>query len=98
MSVEDAKKIGVEYIEKKLPLSQNGKTVALGEPIRGICKVLIDKSSQIILGVHLISPSASEIISTATLLVQLKVMTEQLEDCIFPHPTISEIIKETIKS
>ncbi len=86
---------GVEVVEKKRPFGGNGRFLAETERERGLCKVVLGMDGTI-LGVHLVGIYASELITTATLLVELKVKASQLESIIFPHPTMSEIIKETI--
>ena len=95
LSLQDAVDEGFTPIEKRLPFGSNGRFLAETDRERGLCKVIVDDISKQLLGVHLVGLYSSEIITTAAVLVQLKVTTEQLEEMIFPHPTVSEIIKET---
>ncbi len=92
----EAKEAGISVIVKKRPLGINGRFLAETSGERGICKVVIDKVSGEVLGIHLAAPYASEIISLASMIVQQKLTAKGLASIIFPHPTIAEIVKQTI--
>jgi dihydrolipoamide dehydrogenase len=64
----------------------------------GICKVLYDNQSQRILGIHIISSYASEIIHSAAMMIESKMTIMDTDRFVFPHPTVSEIISDTILS
>jgi len=83
------------YHVSKLPMSFSGRFVAENEGGTGLCKILSDESGKV-LGVHLIGNPASEIITVATLAMELGLTVEQWQKSVFPHPTVGEILKETL--
>ena len=62
----------------------------------GVCKVLVDKASRRVLGVHMLGNPCSELIHGACLSIEHGLTVEQLQETVFPHPTVSEILKETL--
>jgi dihydrolipoamide dehydrogenase len=98
LSQEEAQKRGIDVLNAKLPLSYNGRYGAENEGGRGMCKVVIDKMKRQILGVHLIGGACSEMIFGAAMMVQQKMTVSDIDAMVFPHPTVSEIIKDTIQS
>jgi dihydrolipoamide dehydrogenase len=74
----------------------SGRYVAENEGGDGICKLLIDKKHGMVIGVHLIGNYSSEIISSAVMMTELELRVREIKDMIFPHPTVSEILKEAI--
>ena len=84
------------YIVKSIPMSFSGRFVAENESENGLCKVILDEKMNVIKGVHLFGNVSSEIIATATMAIQQKMTIEQLKQIVFPHPTVSEIIKECL--
>lgn len=86
---------GVAYGVKKLPMAYAGRFVVENEGANGFCKILLD-TEQRILGVHIIGSPASEFIVAAGMAIQHKLSAEEWERSIFPHPTVSEILKETL--
>ncbi|MCL2845064.1 MAG: NAD(P)/FAD-dependent oxidoreductase [Chitinivibrionia bacterium] len=86
-----------QYEVRQMPLSGNAKFRAMtdtGE--RGLCEAVIEKESGKIAGLHLISPNAEEISAVMALIVQKNLTVQDIRTTVFAHPTISEIIKETI--
>jgi len=77
----------------KFPLVANGKAQIEGEA-RGFVKVITEKETGKILGVHLFCPAATEMIAEAVTAIKLGAGVEQLKRCIHPHPTISESLQE----
>lgn len=86
---------GMEIEVKKRPLGGNGRFLAETHKERGLCKVVLSQEG-VVLGVQLIAPYASEVICSAAILVQLGINKEQIAQLVLPHPTIGEILKETI--
>ena len=85
------------YEIKKLPMIYSGRFVAENlSNVSGLCKIIIDKSKNTIVGACLIGDGASEIILAISNLIELKVDLESIKKLVFPHPTIGEIIKEVI--
>lgn len=87
---------GIEYKVAKLPMSYSGRFVAENEGGSGLCKVLIDAKSEKILGVHMLGNPCSEMIFGACSAIEQGLTIHEWERVVFPHPTVSEIIKETI--
>jgi len=93
---ETARENGIDFEVLKLPMTYSGRYVAENEYGDGFCKVLIDRNGKRIIGVHMIGSYSSEIIYGAAMMVERKMTADDLKEVIFPHPTVSEIIKETI--
>lgn len=93
---ESLQEKGVDYETLKLPMTFSGRFVAENEGGNGLCKILVGKEEDQILGVHMIGNPCSEIITLATLALEQNMTVEQWEKSMFPHPTVSEIIKETL--
>ena len=74
----------------------SGRFVAENERGEGLCKVIVDKASHQVLGVHMLGNPCSEIIQSACIAIEKGLTVEQLKDVVFPHPTVSEILKETL--
>ncbi len=97
ISEHDAIEQGIEIIVKKRLLGSNGRFLAESSGTdRGICIAVICKNTGVVLGIQLATPNASELISTASLIIHSKLTASDLASIIFPHPTIGEIIKQTI--
>lgn len=91
----EAKAKGVDYKVVKLPMAYSGRFVAENERGEGICKVIVGAKYHEVLGVHMLGNPCSEIISAACVAIETEMTLEQLQEVVFPHPTVSEIIKET---
>ena len=74
----------------------SGRFVAENEGGDGLCKILIDRKKRTILGVHLLGSYAGEIIWGAAQMIELQLRVGDARQIIFPHPTVSEIIRETL--
>ena len=88
----------IEYTVKTLPMAFSGRFVAENEAGNGLCKVIIDNKHQTILGVHCIGNPASEFIAAASFAVRMGYTLPEFQQVVFPHPTVSEILRETIES
>ena len=95
LSEEQAAKEGIEYRLCKLPMTYAGRFVAENEGVTGLCKILVGNDNRI-LGMHMLGNPSSEFISTAALAISNAITVEQLKRTVFPHPTVSEIIKESL--
>jgi len=98
LTEETAKKEGIAYRIAKLPMAYAGRFVAENEGGTGLCKVLVGEQYGEVLGVHAIGNPCSEIIYGACLAIEQEMTLKEMEEVIFPHPTVSEIFKETIFS
>jgi dihydrolipoamide dehydrogenase len=82
-----------DYKVGVFPLSANGRARAMGQTV-GLTKVLADKRSDRLLGVHIMAPMASEMIAEAVLAMEFGASAEDLQRTIHAHPSISETIHE----
>jgi len=92
----EAAKKGIEYKVVKLPMAYSGRFVAENERGEGICKVLVGPKYHEVLGVHMMGNPCSEMIHSACIAIEQEMTVEQLKEVVFPHPTVSEILKETV--
>jgi dihydrolipoamide dehydrogenase len=87
---------GIEFETARLSMRYSGRYVAENEGGDGVCKVLIDKKYRRIIGVHLIGNYSSEIIYGAALMIETEMRVDDLKELVFPHPTVSEILREVL--
>lgn len=95
LTEEQAKERGLDFVVAKLPMTFSGRFVAENDRPEGICKFIVAKGSHEVLGVHMLGNPCSEIIQTAGIAIETKMTVEALQRIVFPHPTVSEILKET---
>lgn len=81
----------------KLPMAYSGRYVAENEDISGLCKIIYDKTSGKVTGLHMLGTPCSEIIQSGCIAIESGMTVGQLKKIVFPHPTVSEIIKETLQ-
>ncbi len=93
LTEEQATKEGVEYTLHKLPMTYAGRFVAENEGQMGLCKILVAPDNKV-LGVHMLGNPCSEFICAACMAITNGLTVEQLRRTVFPHPTVSEILKE----
>ncbi|MEA5068125.1 MAG: FAD-dependent oxidoreductase, partial [Christensenellaceae bacterium] len=93
---EGAREAGIDYEVKRLSMRYAGRFVAENEGEDGLCKVLVNKQHRNVIGVHMIGSYASEIIWGAAAMIELELRVTDAKEIIFPHPTVSEIIREVI--
>jgi dihydrolipoamide dehydrogenase len=79
----------------RFPFVGNGKAVALGED-QGLAKVIFDRKTGQLLGAHLAGPEVTELIQGFVVAMNLETTEEELFHTIFPHPTLSETMKEAV--
>nr|MBD3621943.1 dihydrolipoyl dehydrogenase [Sunxiuqinia sp.] len=91
-----AKEKGIEVEVRQLPMAYAGRFIAENEGKDGFCKVIVGKKYKEILGVHMVGGACSEMIWGACALIEAQLRVQDVEEIVFPHPTVSEIIKETI--
>jgi len=80
----------------RLPMTFSGRFVAENEGENGLCKMLIDKKSHAVLGVHMIGNPCSEFVAAASFAVRMGYTVDEFKQVVFPHPTVSEILKEVL--
>ena len=91
-----AKEKGLNYISKTIPLNYSGRYMAENERGDGIVKLIVDTAKNTLIGVHIIGSYASEIIYGACILISMAIPIEDIKKMIFPHPTVSEILREAV--
>ena len=93
LTEQDAKAQGIDYKVSTFPVMANGK--AMGENEKdGLVKIIVSKPYNEIIGVHIMASSATEMITEATLAINLEATAEELVNTIHPHPTLAEMIME----
>lgn len=90
---EELKKAGHEYRMGKFPFMANGRARALGNTV-GFVKVLADAKTDEVLGVHIVGPTASELIAEAVVIMEFRGAAEDIARICHAHPTLSEAMKE----
>ena len=90
---EELKASGVEYKVGSFPIKALGRARASMD-IQGLVKVLADKNTDEILGVHMIAPRAADLIMEAVVAMEYRASAEDIARICHPHPTYSEAIKE----
>ena len=73
----------------------NGKAIAQGED-QGLVKVIFDKKTGRLLGAHMIGAEVTELIQGYVVAMNLETTEEELIHTVFPHPTLSEMMKESV--
>jgi dihydrolipoamide dehydrogenase len=90
-----AKEAGKDIRVGRFPFIGNGKAVALGDD-QGLVKVIFDKKTGQLLGAHMVGPEVTELIQGYVVAMNLETTEEELMHTIFPHPTLSETMKESV--
>lgn len=93
---QSAKEKGMDVRVVTLPMSYAGRYVAENEGGNGIIKLVIDNRWDTVVGVHLITNYASELIWGADALIAREVPLSGIKKIVFPHPTVSEILREAV--
>ena len=96
LTEEEAKKQNIKYKIRQLPMAYAGRFVVENEGKDGFCKVLVGEKYNEILGVHMIGNPSSEMIYGAVMAIEAQLRVKDIEEIVFPHPTVSEIFKETV--
>lgn len=94
LTEEKAKEAGIDYIVGRFPLAANGKALIMngGE---GAIKIIADAKYHEVLGVHILGPRATDLITEGALAIRLEATLEELITTIHAHPTIGEAVRET---
>jgi dihydrolipoamide dehydrogenase len=90
-----AKELGREIKVGRFPFVGNGKAIALGEP-DGLVKTIFDAKTGELLGAHMVGAEVTELIQGFVIAMNLETTEEELIHTIFPHPTLSETMKESV--
>ncbi|MCZ7391862.1 MAG: dihydrolipoyl dehydrogenase [Candidatus Methanoperedens sp.] len=96
---ESARKKGFEIITGRFPFRASGSALTLtGDGTEGFVKVVADKKSGEILGIHIVGANASMLISEASLAIENAAFLEDLAGTIHPHPTLPEALAEAAEA
>jgi dihydrolipoamide dehydrogenase len=79
----------------RFPFVGNGKAIALGED-QGLVKVIFDKKTGALIGAHMVGAEVTELIQGYVVAMNLETTEEELMHTVFPHPTLSEMMKEAV--
>ncbi|PLX39479.1 MAG: dihydrolipoyl dehydrogenase [Hyphomicrobiales bacterium] len=90
-----AKEAGHEVRVGRFPFVGNGKAIALGEP-DGLIKTVFDAKTGQLLGAHMIGAEVTELIQGYAVAMNLETTEEELMHTVFPHPTLSEMMHESV--
>ena len=90
-----AKQAGYEIKVGKFPFLANGKAIALGDD-EGLIKTIFDAKTGALLGAHMIGPEVTELIQGYVVARSLETTEAELMHTIFPHPTLSEAMHESV--
>ena len=92
-----AKELGYEINVGRFPFVGNGKAIAMGEP-EGLIKTIFDAKTGELLGAHMIGAEVTEMIQGFTIAKTMEATEEDLMQTVFPHPTLSEMMHESVLS
>jgi dihydrolipoamide dehydrogenase len=95
LTEQKAKEAGHEVRVGRFPYRANGKAIALGEP-EGLVKTIFDATTGELLGAHMIGADVTELIQGFTIAKVLETTEAELIHTIFPHPTLSETMHESV--
>jgi len=95
LTEEEAKKRGHEVRVGRFPFLANGKAIALGDD-QGLVKTVFDAKTGQLLGAHMVGPEVTEMIQGFVIAMKLETTEEELMHTIFPHPTLSETMHESV--
>jgi dihydrolipoamide dehydrogenase len=92
-----AKEKGYDPVIGKFPFTALGRATIAGET-EGFVKIIADKNSDLVLGVHIVGPEASDLISEAALAIEMGATLEDIAFTIHPHPTFPESLMEAAEA
>ena len=95
MTEQAAKEKKLDVRVGRFPFAANGKAIALGED-QGMVKVIFDKKTGQLLGAHMVGAEVTELIQGYVVAMNLETTEEELMHTVFPHPTLSEMMKEAV--
>lgn len=87
----DVAESGGELVAGKVPLGASGRARTMGD-VDGFVRVVAERATGAVVGVQIAAPHASELIATATVLVELGAVLDDLDGIVFAHPTLGELI------
>jgi dihydrolipoamide dehydrogenase len=97
MTEEQARAAGYEPVVGKFPFTANGRALSL-EEAEGFAKIIADKKTDLILGVHIVGPEATELIAEGTLAIEMIARVTDIAATIHAHPTLPEALMEAAEA
>ncbi len=97
MTEAEAREKGIEVAVGRFPMSASGRALTL-QQTEGMVKVIADAANDLLLGVHILGPGASDLIAEAALALEMAATAEDLALTIHPHPTLSENLMEAAEN
>ena len=95
LTEKKAKEQGLEVRVGRFPFAGNGKAIALGED-QGLVKTVFDRKTGQLLGAHMVGAEVTELIQGFVIAMGLETTEEELFHTVFPHPTLSEMMHESV--
>ncbi|ORE96419.1 dihydrolipoamide dehydrogenase [Stappia sp. 22II-S9-Z10] len=95
LTEKKAKEAGRAVKVGRFPFIGNGKAIALGEP-DGLVKTIFDATTGELLGAHMVGAEVTELIQGFVIAMNLETTEEELINAVFPHPTLSEMMHESV--
>ena len=95
LTEKKAKEQGREVKVGRFPFNGNGKAIALGEP-EGLVKTIFDAETGELIGAHMVGAEVTELIQGFVIAMNLETTEEELMHAVFPHPTLSEMMHESV--
>ncbi len=95
LTEEKAREAGHRIRVGRFPLIGNGKAIAVGEP-EGFVKTIFEEGTGRLLGAHMVGPEVTEMIQGHAIAMQLETTEAELMHTVFPHPTVSEAMHESV--
>jgi dihydrolipoamide dehydrogenase len=91
-----AESMSIPVEVRRLPMTFSGRFMAENEGETGLCKMIVDAKNHSVLGVHMIGNPCSEFVAAASFAVRMGYTMAEMEQVVFPHPTVSEILHEIL--
>lgn len=86
---------GIPYRVLQKPMAFSGRFIAENEGVNGVCKLLLSEDNKL-LGAHFLGNPAGEMVVIAAMAIEQQMTVKEILKVIFPHPTVGEIIRETL--
>ena len=93
---ESAKAKGLDVKTVSRPLTFSGRYIAENSELDGICKLVVNKKTNTLIGAHIIGSYSGEYIVAVSAMIDLEVDIENIKKLVFPHPTVCEIVREAV--
>jgi len=97
LTAQQAQTLGYQTITGRFPLAANGRALTLNAPL-GAVHIVAEEASQVLLGVTIIAPHASELIGEAALAIEMGATLTDLAETLHPHPGLGEAMQESAEA